>query len=175
MVSTNHLMRVLAVDPGYEKMGVAILEKISGQNEKLIFSECFKTERNSDHNERLKSLGKEIKSVIEKFQPNSLAIEKLFFTSNQKTAFQVAEARGVIIYEASNANLQIFEYTPLQAKVAVTGYGRGTKNQIQFMVEKLIAVGKKIKEDDEYDAIALGLTYFACEKQPVYFKRKLNH
>jgi crossover junction endodeoxyribonuclease RuvC len=157
--------KLLAVDPGYEKMGVAVLEKESGRRETLIFSECFKTSKTSPHNERLEALGKEIKRVIAEFRPESLAIEKLFFTTNQKTAFQVAEARGVIIYEASIAGLRIVEFTPLQAKVAVTGYGRSTKNQIKFMVEKLVLVKKKIKEDDEYDAIALGLTYFACEKQ----------
>jgi len=158
-------MRILSIDPGYEKMGVAILEKESGQKETLVFSECFKTLKTSPHSERLAALGKEIKKVIDKFKPECLAIEKLFFTTNQKTAFQVAEARGVIIYEASSAGLSVFEYTPLQVKVAITGYGRGTKDQIEFMVEKLISVGKKISEDDEYDAIALGLTYFATEKQ----------
>ncbi len=157
-------MRVLAIDPGYEKMGVAVMEKETGGKERLLFSECFKTSREKVHPERLAALGKEIARVINEWKPAALAIEKLFFTTNQKTAFQVAEARGVIIYEASAAGLSVFEYTPLQAKVAVTGYGRGTKDQMKYMVEKLISVGKKIDEDDEYDAIALGLTYFATEK-----------
>jgi len=158
-------MRVLAVDPGYEKMGVAILEKKQGERETLIFSECFKTSAKLPHSKRLELIGQEIALVIKNFKPEALAIEKLFFTTNQKTAFQVAEARGVIIYEATAAGLGVVEFTPLQAKVAVTGYGRSTKDQIKFMVEKLIAVNKKIKEDDEYDAIALGLTYFAYEKR----------
>ncbi len=152
--------RILAIDPGYEKMGVAILEKTSGK-EVLLFSECFQTSRKNPHAERLRDLGKEIRRVIEEYNPTCLAIEKLFFTTNQKTAFQVAEARGVIIYEACSAGLSVVEFTPLQAKVAITGYGRGTKDQMKYMVEKLITVSKKIKEDDEYDAIALGLTYFA--------------
>ncbi len=153
-------MKILAIDPGYEKMGVAILEKVTGK-EILLFSECFKTSRENPHAKRLRDLGKEIERVIKEFKPSCLAIEKLFFTTNQKTAFQVAEARGVIIYEACTAGLSVVEFTPLQAKVAITGYGRGTKDQMKYMVEKLIVVGKKIKEDDEYDAIALGLTYFA--------------
>ncbi|MDO8482982.1 MAG: crossover junction endodeoxyribonuclease RuvC [bacterium] len=158
-------MRILAIDPGYEKLGIAVLEKDPKGKEVLLFSECFKTSREKSGDERLCALGKEVERVIEEFQPKVLAIEKLFFADNQKTAMRVSEARGVIIYEAARAGLTVAEFTPLQAKVAVTGYGRGTKAQMKFMVEKLIKVGKKIKEDDEYDAIALGLTYFACEKQ----------
>ncbi len=158
-------MKILAVDPGYEKIGIAVLEKTVGK-ETLLFSECFKTSSKTAHHERLRQLGAEVKKIIEKFKPEALAIEKLFFTTNQKTAFMVAEARGVIIYEAATAGLAVTEFTPLQAKVAVTGYGRGTKDQMKFMVEKLITVGKKIKEDDEYDAIALGLTYFATFRSP---------
>lgn len=151
------------MDPGYEKIGLAVLEKISVK-EVLLFSECFKTLREEKHPARLAVLGKEIVRVIKKFKPKYLAIEKLFFAGNQKTAMLVSEARGAIIYEASRAGLQVAEYTPLEVKVAVTGYGRCTKEQVKFMVEKLLAVKKKIKEDDEYDAIALGLTYFAREK-----------
>jgi crossover junction endodeoxyribonuclease RuvC len=156
-------MRILAIDPGYEKIGVAILEKNLGK-EVLLFSECFNTLRTESSDERLCALGKEVERVIEEYSPKCLAIEKLFFENNQKTAMRVAEARGVIIYEASRAGLSVTEFTPLQAKVAITGYGRGTKDQMKFMVEKLVHIGKKIKEDDEYDAIALGLTYFAYEK-----------
>lgn len=160
-------MRIIAIDPGYEKMGVAVLEKTSGK-EVLLFSECFRTSRKNPHHKRLAALGTEAERVIREFKPECLAIEKLFFTTNQKTAFQVAEARGVIIYEASSAGLSVCEFTPLQAKVAVTGYGRGTKDQMKYMVEKLITVGKKIKEDDEYDAIALGLTFFATQHKLKY-------
>jgi crossover junction endodeoxyribonuclease RuvC len=156
-------MKILAVDPGYEKIGIAVLEKNSGK-EILLFSECFKTLRTESSDARLCALGKEVERVIEEYNPKCLAIEKLFFENNQKTAMRVSEARGVIIYEASRAGLSVTEFTPLQAKVAITGYGRGTKTQMKFMVEKLVHIGKKIKEDDEYDAIALGLTYFACEK-----------
>ena len=157
-------MRILAIDPGYEKMGVAVLEKTDGIKELILFSECFKTSRDKSSDERLCALGKEVEKVIEKFKPSTLAIEKLFFADNQKTAMRVSEARGVIIYEAARAGLSVVEFTPLQAKVAVTGYGRGTKAQMKFMVEKLLTVGKKIKEDDEYDALALGLTYFATAR-----------
>ncbi|OHA18903.1 MAG: hypothetical protein A2836_00750 [Candidatus Taylorbacteria bacterium RIFCSPHIGHO2_01_FULL_45_63] len=160
-------MRILAVDPGYERVGVAVLEKENsgGARETLLFSECFKTSAKLPHSERLKLIGEEIKRMIATHRPSALAIEKLFFANNQKTAILVSEARGVIICEAARSGLFVAEFTPLQAKVAVTGYGRGTKSQMKFMVEKLISVGKKIKEDDEYDAIALGLTFFAYKKE----------
>lgn len=178
-------MRVLAIDPGYEKIGIAVLEKTDGKpayapqgrgygevKETLLFSECFKTSRKLLPHERLFALGKEIEKVIKKYKPEVLAIEKLYFADNQKTAMLVSEARGVIIYEASRASLTVREFTPLQAKVAVTGYGRGTKDQMKFMVEKLISVEKEIKEDDECDAIALGLTYFAMEKSSKFLNAK---
>lgn len=164
-------MRVLAIDPGYEKMGVAVIEKTNGK-EVLLFSECFKTSRKNSPGERLLALGKEVGRVIKKFRPEALAIEKLFFTENQKTAMLVSEARGVIIYEAAGSRLPVAEFTPLQVKTAVTSYGKSTKAQMKFMVEKLISVGKQISEDDEYDAIALGLTYFAMEKSSKFLISK---
>ncbi|KKT45260.1 MAG: Crossover junction endodeoxyribonuclease RuvC [Parcubacteria group bacterium GW2011_GWA2_44_15] len=160
-------MRIMAIDPGYEKMGVAVLEKNLGK-EVLLFSECFKTSRKDSAQKRLCALGKEIGRIIDEFKPRSLAIEKLFFAGNQKTAMLVSEARGVIVYEATRAGLSVTEYTPLEVKVAVTGYGRSTKEQIKYMAEKLVDIKKSIKEDDEYDAIALGLTYFARENKSFF-------
>ncbi|KKW13371.1 MAG: Crossover junction endodeoxyribonuclease RuvC [Parcubacteria group bacterium GW2011_GWC2_49_9] len=157
----------MAIDPGYEKMGVAVLEKNLGK-EVLLFSECFKTSRKDSAQKRLCALGKEIGRIIDEFKPRSLAIEKLFFAGNQKTAMLVSEARGVIVYEATRAGLSVTEYTPLEVKVAVTGYGRSTKEQIKYMAEKLVDIKKSIKEDDEYDAIALGLTYFARENKSFF-------
>ncbi|MFA6338570.1 MAG: crossover junction endodeoxyribonuclease RuvC [Candidatus Paceibacterota bacterium] len=159
-------MRILSIDPGYQKVGIAIIEKNKGQKENLIYSDCFKTSAEIPHYERIKKIGEEIKSVIKKHKPEALSIETLFFNTNQKTSTKVSEARGVIIYEASVADLSIHEYTPLQIKIAVTGYGRGDKKQVISLVHRLINIDKKIKEDDEYDAIACGLTFFAYNKNP---------
>jgi len=93
-----------------------------------------------------------------------MAIEKLFFTTNQKTVMGVSEARGVIMYQALLNKIPVFEYTPLQIKIAITGYGRGDKKQIIAMLQHLIKIEKEIKYDDEYDAIAVGLTHLACTK-----------
>ncbi len=156
-------MRIIAIDPGYERVGIAILEKTTSK-EILLFSECFKTLATEKHEERLRLIGKEIEKITKKYKPEALAIETLFFKTNAKTAMKVSEARGVILYTAAKAEITVKEFTPLQIKVAVTGYGKSDKNQVMEMVKRLIAVELfKIKYDDEYDAIAVGLTYFACQ------------
>jgi crossover junction endodeoxyribonuclease RuvC len=154
-------MIILSIDPGYERLGIAILEKNPKEKEVLLYSECFKTSSKLPHHERLLLIGERVNEIIKKWKPKALSIEKLFFNTNQKTALSVAEARGVVVYEAMSAGLSIFEYTPLQIKIAVTGYGRSEKKQIMSMIPKLIKVDKKISSDDEFDAIAIGLTLFA--------------
>ncbi len=158
-------MKIIAIDPGYERMGVAIIEKAprgsTSGKEELVYSECFKTSAKIPHEERLKLIGKEIEKLIEKYKPEIMAIETLFFKSNQKTAMHVSEARGVMLYVASASGLKVKEFSPMAVKIAVTGYGGSEKSQITSMVEKLIKIDKEIKYDDEYDAIAVGLTYFA--------------
>jgi len=155
-------MKVIAIDPGYERMGVAVIEKTDGK-EVLLFSECFKTSPKIPHEERLKLIGKEIESLIKKYKPEAMAIETLFFKNNQKTAMHVSEARGVMLYVASTAGLHVAEFSPIAIKMAVTGYGASEKGQVTFMVKKLIKIDRDIKYDDEYDAIAAGLTYFATQ------------
>jgi len=160
-------MKVLSIDPGYERLGIAVLEKPVRGKEILLFSECFKTPAQAPFSERLTMIGSEIEKVIKKFSPEALAIEELFFSGNQKTAMHVSEIRGAIIYIASKAGLDIFEYKPVEIKVAVSGYGKSDKKQVTEMVKRLIEIKKEIKHDDEYDAIAIGLTHFACAKQSV--------
>ncbi|MFO0718607.1 MAG: crossover junction endodeoxyribonuclease RuvC [Candidatus Paceibacterota bacterium] len=160
----NKNIRVIAVDPGYERLGIAIIEKSGGAKEELVFSECFKTSAKLSHEKRLALLGQEIKKVIEKYEPTDMAIEELFFSGNQKTAMKVSEARGVIIYEGSLKNLNVYEYKPVEIKIAVTGYGKSTKNQVIAMVKRLIKTPEKTKIDDEFDAIATGLTHIASKR-----------
>jgi len=163
----KNYMRIISIDPGYERLGIAIVEKhprgkTSGVNKEiLIFSECFKTSSNLPHHQRLSLIGNRIKKTIKKYKPEVLVTEKLFFSGNQKTAMLVAEARGVILYIGNYYGLEVFEYTPNQVKIAITGYGRSEKRQIIDMVKKLIIVTSKTKSDDEFDAIAIGLTHFA--------------
>jgi crossover junction endodeoxyribonuclease RuvC len=157
-------MKIISIDPGYERLGIAVLEKLPKQKEVLVYSECFKTSAKLPHHERLTLIGNKIKEVIKKYKPEVLATEKLYFSNNQKTALLVAEARGVILYAGSSTGLQIFEYTPAEIKIAVTGYGKADKHQVMNMVSKLISGTEKIKSDDELDAIAIGLTHFAIHR-----------
>ena len=155
-------MRILGIDPGFERLGVAVLEKNKGdKKEAVIFSECFKTSAKLPFPERLALIGNEIKRAIKKYQPEILSIETLFLTTNHKTVMQVAEARGVVIYEAAEAGLQVFEASPPQIKIATTGYGRSDKSQINKMVKILVDIDEKVASDDELDAIAIALTAFA--------------
>ena len=165
-------MRILGIDPGFERLGVAVLEKNKGdRKEKVLFSECFHTSSKLEFSERLFLLGKEVRKVIKKFKPEVLAIETLFLNTNQKTVMHVAEARGVVLYEASLARLKIFEASPPQIKIATTGYGKAKKEQIIKMVKILVEMNNSKKtiqggpeSDDELDAIAIALTAFAYIK-----------
>ena len=155
-------MRILGIDPGYERLGIAVLEKDkNSRKEKVVFSECFKTSAKLEFSERLKLIGEEVKNVIKKYKPEVLAIETLFLNTNHKTVMHVAEARGVVVYEAACAELKIFEASPPQIKIATTGYGRANKIQINKMVKILVDIDENIKSDDELDAIAIALTAFA--------------
>lgn len=152
-------MRIIAIDPGYERLGIAVLEK--DKKETLLFSECFKTKASLPFFDRLELIGKEVERIIKEYDPEALSIENLFIETNQKTAMRVAEARGAILYQARILGLDIYEYTPLQIKVATTGYGKATKPQVMNMVKKLVLGAENIKQDDQMDAIAIGLTHFA--------------
>ncbi len=157
-------MRIISIDPGFERLGIAILEKNKNEKEVLLFSECFKTSSKLPHHERLTLIGDRIKEVIKKWKPEQMATEKLFFSGNQKTAMLVAEARGVILYTGTSKGLQIFEYRPNEIKIAITGYGGAQKKQMMDMTRKLIEIDSKTQSDDEMDAIAIGLTHFAINR-----------
>ena len=159
-------MIILGIDPGYERLGIAVLEKNkSDKKEKVLFSECFKTSAKLEFNERLHLIGIEVNKIIDKYKPEILAIETLFLNTNKKTVMKVAEARGIVVYEASCAGLKIFEASPPQIKIATTGYGRASKEQIIKMVKILVDIDNSKKSDDELDAIAIAITAFAHLKR----------
>lgn len=155
-------MKILGIDPGFERLGVAILEKNKNdKKENVLFSECFKTSAQLEFPERLHLIGKEVKKIIKEYKPDVLSIETLFLTTNHKTVMHVAEVRGVILYEAKCANLKIFEASPPQIKIATTGYGASNKTQVMKMVKILVNIDNSKKSDDELDAVAIALTAFA--------------
>ncbi|MFA5022766.1 MAG: crossover junction endodeoxyribonuclease RuvC [Candidatus Paceibacterota bacterium] len=153
-------MIVLGIDPGYDRLGLAIVKQEAGQQE-LLHSDCFVTDKKTIFSERLLAIGEEVEKVIKDWEPEMVAMEKLFFTVNQKTAMNVAEARGVITYLSAKHGLKLSEYTPLEIKTCITGYGSADKKQMIEMIPKLIKIKKIIKHDDEYDAIGVALTHLA--------------
>lgn len=156
-------MKVLGIDPGYDRVGIAVIEKLSKQKEVLVYSDCLQTSSKDSFYQRLGEVGSEISRVIAKYSPDILAIESLFITKNQKTAMRVSEARGVIMYEAIKYGIRVCEYTPLQIKVAVTGYGSSDKAHVIKMIPLLVKLPNKKARDDEYDAIAVALSCLASE------------
>jgi len=157
-------MRVLGIDPGYDRMGVAIIEKIAGSKEKLIFSDCLTTNKKESFADRLFYLGQSVEKLITETKPEVMALEKVYVNNNQKTASAISEVRGMLIYLAGIHKLKIFEYTPIEIKVTVTGYGGAKKDQVIEMVKLITPINKEKIVDDEFDAIATGLTCLAREK-----------
>ena len=153
-------MKVLAIDPGFGRCGVAVLEG-TGSAPTLLYSACIETNTKSSFPERLLEVASEIVRLIEKHKPETMAIEEIYFTNNAKTAIHVAEIRGMLIYLATSRNIPLVEFNPLAVKIAITGYGRATKEQMAKMVEKLVDIKSPLRYDDEYDAIALGITALA--------------
>jgi len=153
-------MRVIGVDPGYDRLGVAVLEYENGQ-EKVIFSSCIQTSSKDNLLTRLNVLGDVFKTLLETHKPDTLGIETIFFNTNQKTAIGVAEARGIIIYLAQSAGCKVYEFGPQEIKVAVTGYGKSDKSAVIEMTKRLVINTPDKALDDEYDAIAVGITCLA--------------
>ncbi len=148
-------MRVLAVDPGFDRLGLAVLE---GNPSKpiVVWSDCVIPPK-GEVEERLVAVFEAVQKALKKHRPDALALEGLFFSKNVKTALGVAEARGAVLTAAGLAKIPVIECSPQQVKLAVTGYGAADKKAVERMVPKLVALTKKKRLDDEIDAIALGI------------------
>ncbi len=151
-------MIILGIDPGYAIVGYGVLE-YKNNKFKVIEYGAITTDASMDMFDRFKSIYDDICEVMERTKPDFMAIEELFFNSNQKTAINVAQARGVILLAAMNLGIQIFEYTPLQVKQAVAGYGRAEKKQVQQMVKLLLGLKEVPRPDDTADAVAIAICH----------------
>lgn len=161
-------VRILGIDPGFDRLGICVLEK-EGNKEILLYSSCVSTDKKETFEQRLAVLGKELELVLKKYKPQELAIEKLFFAKNQTTAIQVAEVRGIILYLSHSHGLSIHEYSPPQVKVAVAGHGKASKADIALMVPKILKIpAQQGMLDDELDAIAIALTHSAHRKMVLW-------
>lgn len=149
-------MLILGIDPGFGRTGWGVLQDEQGQL-KMIAYGCVETTAKKEFSQRLEILYKEVKEVIKKFKPNALAVEELFFCKNITTAIKVSHARGVILLAGNQAKIPIYEFTPLQVKQAVSGYGKADKQQVQQMVKTLLGLKEIPKPDDAADALAVAI------------------
>lgn len=151
-------MRVLGIDPGYAIVGWGVLDYAGNRFAPVDYGAVC-TEAGAPFERRLADVYDGVHEVIERTRPEALAIEKLFYQHNQTTVIGVAEARGVILLAAAQAGLPIYEYTPMQVKLAVTGYGKAVKKQVQEMTRILLHLQSVPKPDDTADALALAITF----------------
>lgn len=150
-------MIILGIDPGIAKVGWGIIKDQKGKQTVIDYG-LFETAASLNLDTRLLKIHQYVAELISKYQPNILAVEQVFFGANAKTALIVGQARGVIILTAAQNNLETISYTPLQVKIALTGYGRADKIQIQKLVSAILNV-KSISQDDTADALAVALTH----------------
>ncbi len=163
-------MRILGLDPGLARTGYGLIE-IDRNKPRLINYGCIVTKSNESHPDRLKIIYQELGKIIDRFKPEVVALEKLFFAKNVKTALKVGEARGVAILAVVSKGLKIKEFTPLEVKLSTVGRGRASKPQVQYMVKNIICDLKEIPQpDDAADALAIAVCYFHSLSQP-NFKR----
>ncbi|MGN0563924.1 MAG: crossover junction endodeoxyribonuclease RuvC [Candidatus Heritagella sp.] len=151
-------MRILGIDPGYATVGYGVVD-VQGGRYRSVEHGAIVTRPEDDFPRRLEIIFDAAYSVMQKYRPEALSLEKLFFANNKTTAIGVAEARGVILLAARKAGLPVYEYTPMQVKQAVTGYGGAQKPQVQEMVRRLLCLQSVPKPDDTADALAMAITH----------------
>ncbi len=161
-------MRILGIDPGYAIVGYSVIDYI-GNKFNLITSGAVLTDAGVSFPLRLEKIYRDLEEIIKTYKPDAMSVEELFFNNNAKTAIDVAQARGVILVVGRLNNLPTYEYTPLQIKQAVAGYGRADKIQVQRMVKMILKVEKLPKLDDITDSMAIAI----CHAHSAKFAQKL--
>ncbi|MDQ0061303.1 crossover junction endodeoxyribonuclease RuvC [Paenibacillus harenae] len=162
-------MRVLGIDPGIAIAGFGFIDK-TGHKLTPVQYGCIQTEAQTPPEERLLQIYESAGALMDKYKPDSVAVEKLFFNRNVTTAFAVGQARGVIILAAAQRKLPVAEYTPLQVKQAVVGYGKAEKRQVQEMVKMFLKLSAIPKPDDVADALAIAI----CHAHSAVLTQKIN-
>lgn len=165
-------MRILGIDPGYAIVGWGVLDYIGNKFSVVDFG-SIQTSADMDFNDRLLTIYDELDSIIKRTKPQYMSIEKIFYNSNAKTAINVSQARGVLLLCSIKNNLEIFEYTPLQVKQSVVGYGRAEKKQIQEMTKIILNLRQIPKPDDTADALAMAICH-AHSFGSLIFKGKIK-
>jgi crossover junction endodeoxyribonuclease RuvC len=156
-------MKILGIDPGTKRMGYGLVEINDKKTFQAIDFDCFETKYKKER-EILKDIFEKTLFLLKKHKPDLLSVEKIFFFKNQKTAFQISQARGVILLAACLQKVDVFEPTPLEVKTCLTGYGRADKKSVAIMVKKMLKLEKMPKLDDTTDALACAVTSFYLKK-----------
>lgn len=153
-------MILLGIDPGYERTGYAVLKASPERSPELLSSGIISTSRQLAFSRRLKQLHDQLAALIERWRPEELAVEELYWGKNAKTALGVAHARGVVLLVGEETALTVAEYAPTALKLGLTGNGQASKQQVRYMVEQMVDLPPDKKtEDDEYDAVAVALLH----------------
>lgn len=156
---------ILGIDPGTATLGYGIISQ-QGNRLSLLEHGCIKTKAKDALEQRLEYIYNDLQKLISSHLPDEIAVEKIFFSKNVKTAISVAQARGVVMLTAAQAKIKMAEYTPNQVKMSVCGYGNADKKQVQEMVRRLLALPERIKSDDAADALAVAICH--TSHSPVY-------
>jgi len=159
-------MVILGIDPGTANTGYGILT--IDRNIKVIECGCIRTSADKEMPERLKIIYQQVSDLIEQYHPDEVAVEQIYFSKNSKTALSIGQTRGVIMLSASLAGKKVFDYTPLEIKRAVVGYGRAEKQQVQYMLKDLLHLAKIPSPDDAADALAVALCHYYSRKLKAY-------
>ncbi len=162
-------MIILGMDPGLALSGYGIIEYI-GNKFKVIDYGCVVTESTMDFPKRLRHIYEEYIKMIDKYKPDAIAVEELFYNKNAKTAIAIGEARGVHLLAGQMKEVALYEYTPLQIKQGIVGYGRAEKKQVQEMVKMILNLEKIPKPDDAADGLAVAICHAHCLKQCESFR-----
>jgi crossover junction endodeoxyribonuclease RuvC len=159
-------MIILGIDPGTARMGYGILEISPKKKTNLIKSGVLITTPDAESHKRLLTIFKDLNALVREYSPEVMVLERIFFNTNVKTALTVGQARGISMLVAASSGMNLFEYTALQAKLVLTGYGRSDKKQMQEAVKKSLKLREIIKSDDANDAVAMALCYIIKEHEP---------
>lgn len=151
-------MRILGIDPGYAIVGFGVVD-YDGRKFTPVEYGAILTEAHTPFTDRLRAIHTDMEFIFEKFRPQCMAVEKLFFTTNQKTAIDVAQARGITVLSAAKRDIPVYEYTPLQVKSAVVGYGKAEKQQVMEMTKNLLGLSHIPRPDDAADALAIAICH----------------
>ncbi|MBR5143956.1 MAG: crossover junction endodeoxyribonuclease RuvC [Clostridia bacterium] len=166
-------MRILGIDPGFATVGWAVLDSDRGNIQPVAYG-AITTPAHTNFESRLLMIKKDLETIIDRYSPTEMAIEELFFNTNITTGIAVAEARGVILCTTFEKGLKISEYTPLQVKQAVVGYGKAEKQQVIAMVTSILKLKKPPKPDDTADAVAIAICHSQCAGSAIgkYFNQR---